>query len=120
MSKKDSRKVLKERDYKKKMQRVYTLTPADLRFLLIGAGMDKERIEMAHVIRYEHEWLDVTVDNSNGGWTSVAFETYEEAGAKDETRKKNSAYNFEICVCILHTIMVMIVVIASLIRLLGE
>lgn len=83
MKKKDSRKVLKERDYKKKMQRVYTLIPADLRFLLIGAGINKERIEMAHVIRDGHEWLDVIVDDPDGGWVGVSFETYEDTGGEE-------------------------------------
>lgn len=82
MKKKDGRKVLTERDYKKKMQRVYTLTPADLRFLLIGAGIDKGRIEMAHVIRDGHEWLSVMVDDPDGGWVGASFETYEDAGGE--------------------------------------
>lgn len=83
MRKKDIRKVLTERDYKKRMQRVYTLTPDDLRFLLIGAGISKERIEMAHIIRNGHEWLDVTIDDPDGGWVGVSFETYEEAGGEE-------------------------------------
>lgn len=70
-------KVLTERDYKKKWQTVYTLTPADLRFLLIGIGIEKENIEMAHINRGGHEWLDVTI-KTDDGWVSVPFDLYEE------------------------------------------
>ena len=83
MKKKDRKKVLTERDYKKKMQIVYTLTPADLRFLLIGAGIKKERIEMAHVVKDGHVWLDVSVDDPDGGWVGVSFESYEDAGGEE-------------------------------------
>lgn len=68
-------KVLTERDYKKKLQIVYTLTPADLRFLLIGAGIKKENIEMAHINRGGHEWLDVTI-KTDDGWVSMPFDLY--------------------------------------------
>ena len=66
-------KILTERDYKKKWQTVYTLTPADLRFLLIGIGIEKENIEMAHINRGGHEWLDVTI-KTDDGWVSVPFD----------------------------------------------
>lgn len=68
-------KVLTERDYKKKWQTVYTLTPADLRFLLIGAGIEKENIEMAHINRGCNEWLDVTI-KTDDGWVSAPFNLY--------------------------------------------
>ena len=71
------RKVLTERYFKKKWQDVYTFTPSDLRFLLIEAGINRERIEMAHVNRNGHEWLDVTI-NCDDGWVSVPFDLYGE------------------------------------------
>ncbi len=67
------RKVLTERDYKKKWQPIYTFTPADLLFLLVGAGIEKENIEMAHVNRGGHEWLDVTI-KTDDGWVSTPFD----------------------------------------------
>lgn len=66
-------KILTERDYKKKWQTVYTLTPADLRILLIGAGIEKDNIEMAHINIGGHEWLDVTIQVDDG-WIYVPFD----------------------------------------------
>lgn len=73
------RKVLTERYFKKKWQDVYTFTPSDLRSLLIGAGINRESIEMAHVDRGGHEWLDVTI-NCDDGWVSVPFDLCGEEG----------------------------------------
>lgn len=71
---KNKYKVLTELDFKKKWQTVYTLTPADLRFMLICAGIEKERIEMAHVCSDNHEWLRVTIDDDDGkGFVGVSF-----------------------------------------------
>lgn len=64
-------KILTERDYKKKWQTVYTFTPADMRFLLVGAGIKKENIEMAHINRGGHEWLNITI-KADGGWVSIS------------------------------------------------
>lgn len=77
---KDEYKVLTERDFKKELQTVYTLTPADLRFMLTACGIKKERIEMAHVCRNGHEFLHVVIydDGENRGFTSVNFPISEE------------------------------------------
>lgn len=70
-------KVLTERDFKKKLQTVYTLTPGELRFMLVESGIKKERIEMAHVCRSGHEWLRVTIEDEDGnGSTSTSFPIY--------------------------------------------
>lgn len=71
---KDEYKVLTERDFKKELQTVYTLTPADLRFMLVEGGIKKERIEMAHVCRNGHEWLRVMIHDDDGnGYVSCTF-----------------------------------------------
>lgn len=79
------RKVLTERDFKKKWQNVYTFTPADLRCLLVGAGIDKKRIEMAHTNRCGHEWLAVTID-CDDGFIYVPFGLYGEEENNGDTR----------------------------------
>lgn len=67
-------KRLTEEDIRVEAQQVYETTASDIETLLIGAGIPSNRIAMTKCIREDGSyWLDVAVDDGEGGFVSVPF-----------------------------------------------